>query len=184
VAIAALVVVDGHRIIGLMATDTERSVEDIAKTGGRVVDMEMGVRRRLVPMAGEAVDCGLVGVGDNHLHRGADWRRRVDVTGGVVTGAATTEMGGQDVRPVEDRVTVGAGLRVCLGTIGGRVELDGMVDQAAGGAMVMGREGSAMAGDALAATSNGRGDETAVGHGVVAGDAPFGSMNLANTDEW
>ena len=93
-AIAALVRVYCHRVIGRMTADTERGVEDIAKTGGRVIDMEMGVRRRFIPMTGQTVHHGMVGVVDDHQHRGAGWCGWVDVTGGVVAGGAAAEMGG------------------------------------------------------------------------------------------
>jgi len=91
-------------------------------------------------------------------------------------------MGGQDIGPVEDRVAVGTVLGVCLGKIGSQIELDAMFDAAAR-AMVMGREQSGMAGDALTAAINSRGDEITVS-GIVAGGAALFAMDLGVSDEW
>jgi len=56
VAIAALIGMNGYRVIGQMTVDTERGVEDMAITGSRVIDMEMSRRRLLIPVTIEAVD--------------------------------------------------------------------------------------------------------------------------------
>ena len=136
----------------------------------------------LVAMAVQAVHRGVVGVLNDLKYCDAAWCNWVDVTGGVVAGGATTEMSGKDIRPVANRVTMRAVFIVGLGTICGQIDLDGMIDQAAGAAMVMGREKSGMAGDALAATSNCRALELAVG-GLVAGGAAKGCMDLACADE-
>jgi len=56
---------DGDRVIGLMAVDTERGVEDVAVTRGRVIDMEVGRWRRLIPVAVQAIylaDIGRIGM--------------------------------------------------------------------------------------------------------------------------
>jgi len=94
--------------------------------------VEMGGRCRFVTVAVQAVHRSVVGVHDHHLHRGAGGRGWVDVPGGVMTGGATTEVGGQDVRPVQDRVAVGTRLRIGLAAVGGLVDLYAMVDQTAG----------------------------------------------------
>ena len=94
--------------------------------------MDMGGGCRLVPMTVQAVHRGVIGVHNDHLHRGAGGRRRIDIAGGVMAGSATAEVGGQDIRPVQDRVAVGAWLGVGLAAISGRVELNAMVDGAAG----------------------------------------------------
>ena len=101
-AIAAFVTVNRHRVVGWMTADTEGYVKDMAQAGGGVIDMEMDCRRRLVKMTVQAVDIGVVGIFNDHLHRGAGGCQRVDVTAGVMAGGATTEMGGQDIWPVLD----------------------------------------------------------------------------------
>ena len=150
-AVTALIIVYRHWVIGGMTANTERIVKDMAETGSRVVDMEMNGRRRLVKVAVQAVDISVIGVVDDHLHRGAGGCRRVDVAAGVVAGGTTTKMGGQDIGPVLDRVAVGAELRVGLRPIGNRVEHNGVVNRSAGGAMVMAGEEGRVAGDAFAA---------------------------------
>ena len=182
-AVAALIIVYRHWVIGGMTAHTERIVKDMAKTGTRVVDMEMNGRRRLVKVAVQAVDISVIGVVDDHLHRGAGGCRRVDVAAGVVAGDATTKMGGQDIGPVLYRVAVGAKLRVGLRPIGNRVEHDGVVNRSAGGAMVMAGEVGRMAADTFATANNSRSDEGAVGGRVVAGAATLSGMCLTNTDE-
>lgn len=74
--------------------------------------MQMGCRGCFVEMATEAIDHGVVGGFDDHQYSGAGWCGRVDVAAGVVAGGATTEMGGQDIWPIQGRVTVGARLGV------------------------------------------------------------------------
>ena len=65
-------------------------------------------------------------------------------------------VGGKDVFEVQHRVTVGAIFGIGLGQIGGQVDLDRVVDDAAGGAMVMGVEKAQVAGDAVAGAPLGR----------------------------
>ena len=73
--------------------------------------------------------------------------------------------------------------RVGLRTVGGRVKQDSVVNRTTGGSMVMNREVRGVAGDALATTGKGRGDEGAIGGSVMAGGATLGVMDLASTDE-
>lgn len=93
----------------------------------------MGGSRAPVRMAVEAVYGAGIVVGDELLHgrlHGSD--SRIDVAGGVVASGAKVRMGGQDVRPALDRVTGGAGLRVDLTEVGGRINGHRVVDNAAG----------------------------------------------------
>ena len=90
--------------------------------------MEMGGRRRLVPMAVQAIHGRVIGVHDYHRYRGAGGGQRVDVAAGVVAGSAEVVVGGEDVLPVHYRVAVRAGLRISLAAVCRRVDLDGMVD--------------------------------------------------------
>ena len=57
-----------------------------------------------------------------------------------------------------------------------------MVNGAAGAAVVMAREVTAMTGATLSATGNSRGLQAAVGGGVMAGDTTLGIMNLSHSD--
>jgi len=91
-------------------------------------------------------------------------------------------MDGQDLREIANNMAVGTGLRVGLTPVGGRVDLDGMIDQTTGRPMVMTIEIGAMTGDALTAASNSRGYQATVSR-VVAGAAAFGRMGLTGTDE-
>lgn len=100
-----------------------------------------------------------------------------------MTGSTTTEMGGQDVRPTHDRVTIGTGLCICLAKISYRVELDTMVNGATGATMVMAGKIGCMASDTLAAASDCWRKECAVVGGVVTGAAAFGGMDLAAADK-
>ena len=139
-AVAALIGMYRHRGIGLvvMTADTERGVEDMAQTQGRVVFIKrMEGRRGLVTMAVQTVNRAVVGVFDNHPHRGAGCRHRIDITGFIMTGGATTLMGSQDIFEVEYRVAVRAILGIGLGQVGRQVDLDAVIDDATGSAMIM-----------------------------------------------
>lgn len=113
VAIAALVFVDGHWVVGWMATYAERRVTDMVESCSRVVDVQVSARRGLVLMAVQAVDDGLVGIGDDLSDCGAGCCYRIDVPGGVVTRGAV-DVQSKDLCKVSKGMAVGAGLRVCL----------------------------------------------------------------------
>ena len=68
-------------------------------------------------MAGKAVHRAVVGVLDHIMDQGAGGAHRVNIPAGVVTGGAEGEMGGQDVRPVLDRMAVGTWLGIRLAKI-------------------------------------------------------------------
>lgn len=87
--------------------------------------------RCLVDVAAQTVDRRMVGIHDDHRYGGSGRRYRVNVSGGVMTSRAKREMGGQDVWPILNRVTVGAWLRISLTKISW-AELDRMVNSAAG----------------------------------------------------
>jgi len=55
VAVAAPIGVNRHWVIGSMAANTKRGIQDMPKTAGRVVDMQVGSRGSLILMAGQAV---------------------------------------------------------------------------------------------------------------------------------
>ena len=139
-AVAALIGVHSHWVVSWVAADTERGVKDVAKSSSRVINVEVCLRRGLVHMAVQAVDWSLISVLNNHFNCGTRGCERVDVAGGIMTGGAASEVGGEDVRPAQYRVTVGAGLRVCLCTVGHRIHLYGMVNGATSCAMVMASE--------------------------------------------
>ena len=132
----------------------------------------------------QAVDCGVVGIDNNHRHRGAGQDCRVDIAAGIVAGAATAEMGGQDLSKGRDRMAVGAGLGVSLTAVGQWVDLHGVINAATGSAMVMTSEIGGVAGNTLAAANNRRGNQGAVACRVVACGATLGSMSLTDADEW
>ena len=111
VAVAALVAVHRHRIVSAMAADAEWGIKDMAQAAGRVIDVQVSGRGLLVPMAVEAANNALIGVGNHHGHRGAGGCRRIDIAGGVMAFDTTPcLMDGQDLREVADHMTVGAGL--------------------------------------------------------------------------
>lgn len=182
VTIAAFVLVDGHWVIGRMTTDAKCGVADVVESCCRVVNVEMCAWCSLVLMAVQAVDNRLVGIGNDLTDCGAGCCYWVDVTSGVMAGGAV-DMQGEDFSKVGNSVAVGAGLRIRLAAIGGWVELDRVVDDAAGGAMVVTGEVCAVAGDAFAASSNGRRDQCAIAGGVVTSCATVSSMSLAGTDK-
>jgi len=170
-----------------MTADTEGGVEDMAKTGGRVVD-SAGMRGwgLLILVAIQAINlvsgCALVGVSDDVPDLGAGWRHRIDVAGGVVAGGASSIMSCHDIRPVEDRVAVGAVLIVGLRLISGQVEFDVMIDRTAGLTVVVAGEISGMAGDAFAGVIK-RQTLTQSRIGVVAGGAAARGMDLSAADK-
>lgn len=96
-------------------------------------------------------------------------------------GAAITIYGVQDENggKVGDRMAVGAGLIVGLAAIGRRIDLNGVVDGAARGAMVVGVKIAGVTAAALAATRDGRGDQGAAAGCVVAGGAALSGMDFA-----
>jgi len=158
----------------------------MAKTCGfsAMIDVQMGGRCCLVLMAVEAIHHALVGVGNDHGYRSAGRGLGVDITGGVVTlDTAASLMNGEYLREVANNMAIGTGLVIGLTSIGGRVELDGMIDQTAQGAMIMAIEIGGVAGDTLAATSNSRGNQTTVRR-VVAGGAALWRMDLTASGEW
>lgn len=72
VTVAALLGMDGHRVVGGMAANTEGGVEDMAQArGGAVINSAMRQRGLSVYMTAEAVDRGLIGIGNDHLDRGS-----------------------------------------------------------------------------------------------------------------
>jgi len=131
----------------------------------------------------DAVDCRVVGVVDDHLYGGAGGANRVAITAGVMTGGAVIAMGGQNIRPVLDRVAVGARFVINHAQIGCRVDLHRMVNAAASAAVVMAGKGASVAALAFAAASDGRADAGSRG-GRMAGQATIDGMNLAGPDEW
>ena len=111
VTIAALIRVDLHRVVDKMATNTERRVEDMAEACrfGTMIDTDMGQGGFSVLMTTQTVHRGLVGIGNNHRHGDACWSQQADITGGVMAGDAAIKvigMGGQDIRPVQDGMTM------------------------------------------------------------------------------
>ena len=147
-----------------------------------MIDRTMCQTDALVLMAVEAMD-GAGGVtADYILHRRAYRGDRVDIPGGVVTGGAGVHMGTQDIRPVLHRVAGGAGLRIDLTEVGGRINCDGMVNQATGGTMVMAGEVGGVAVDALAGAVQGR-SFASTGGRAVTGGATLGGMDLARSDK-
>lgn len=183
VAVAALVAVDCHRIVGTMTADTERGVEDVSKACGRVVDVQMGGGCLLVPMAVQAGHRALVGVFNDHLHRDAGGGSWVDIAGGVVAfDAAASFMDGQDFAEVADCMTVTAWLIVRLAAISERVEQYGMVDSTSWRTMIMAIEVGAVTGGALTTADHGGRDQSTVSIRVVAGGTTFGGMNLTDSD--
>lgn len=185
-AVAALILMNHHRGVGRMAANAERRIQDMPKSKGRVVSVVWmdDAERALVPMTVQTVDFAVVGIGDDHRHRGAGGEQRIDITSGVVAGAAATEMGAQDFSKVGDHMTIGAGLGIALAEVGCWIDLDVVIDGAARQAMVMTIEVSGVTGGALAAASDGRGDQGAVASGVVACGAPFWGMNLVEAYKW
>ena len=182
-AVATLVGVNRHRVVGWMATNTERGVEDMAKTGGRVVDAEMGARILLILMAVQAVNRGVIGIHNHHLHSSPGWSYRVDVPAGIMTGATPTKVGGQDICKGSNRVTVRARLAIGLTTIRQGVDLHGMVDSAACQTMVMAIKVGGMAGDTLSATCNSWGDQGTVPCRIVAGCTTLKCMDLSHANK-
>ena len=111
VAIGAPVGMHGHRAVGRMAGgNAGRFVQNDTEAAGAMIYRSMGRRRQHVLVTGIAVHRCLVGVSNDHLHGGAGRCSRVDVTGGVEARRADPQMFGQDIRPVQDGVAVGAGL--------------------------------------------------------------------------
>lgn len=92
--VTASVGVDGHGVTCGMAADTKRGVQDMTKTSGSMIDMEMGAGRGFILVAIETVNRSLVGIGNNHGHGCARWHRWVDISGGIMTGGATTKVRG------------------------------------------------------------------------------------------
>lgn len=80
-------------------------------------------------------------------------------------------------------MTVGARPRLGLTEVD-RKDLNSMVDQTTGRAMVVTGEVASMAADALTTTCNCRGLQGTVGSGVVAGCTAIGRMDLSHTDKW
>lgn len=154
VAVAAFVGMDRHRVVGRMATDAERGVDDVTQAwGGAMVDADMGVGRFLILMATQTEDRGLIGIGDDHLHRGLGGGEQADFAGGVVAGDAAVVivgMGGQDAVPIQDCMAFGTEFGVGLAQIGGQIELHGMLNGADGGAVTVVVEETYVAGDAIA----------------------------------
>ena len=104
---------DGHRVIDLVAADTEGGVENMAKARrfGTMIDTDMGQGGFSVYMTAQAEYWALIGVDNDHLHSGASGRQQADVAVGVMAGDAAISaisMGGQDVVPVQDRMAGGA----------------------------------------------------------------------------
>lgn len=62
-----------------------------------------------------------------------------------MAGAAIVQMGLHDIGPVAGMMAVGAGLAVRLAEVGCRIDIDRVVDGAAGNAMVVTREVGAVA---------------------------------------
>ena len=154
----------------------------MAEAGGGVIHVQMGGRRRLVTMAVQAIDCCVIGVGNNHLHRSASWRQGIDVAAGIVAGAATigvNRMLDQDIGKSANHMAVGTGLGIGLAAISRRVDLDRVIYCATHRTMVMAIEIGSVAGDALTAADNSRGHECAIASRVVAGGATLGGMGLA-----
>lgn len=71
-----------------------------------MVNVEMGAGSHLVLMAVEAIDSGLVGIGDDRSYRGASRLARIDVAGGVVAGGTAPEVEAQDLGKSVDCVAV------------------------------------------------------------------------------
>lgn len=107
-------------------------------------------------MTADAVDESLIGVVDHRLHGGAGGCCRVGITACVVTGGAVVAMGGKDVWPVLNRVTIRARLGIDHAAIGCRVDLHRMIDSTTCCAVVMAAKGATVAVLALAAGAAGR----------------------------
>ena len=147
--------------------------------------MQMGGGRFFVLVTTQAVHSALVGVLNDHFHSGSGGGERIDVTVGVMAlKTATGFMYGQDLGKVANRVAVGAGLVVALAAVGGRVDLDSMIDSATGCAMVVAIKIGGVAGNALSAAGYRRGNQGPVAGGIVAGGTPLGSMDFTRTDKW
>lgn len=119
--------------------------------------MEMGGWCGLVLMAVKAMNGRVVGVHDNHGHGGSGRGAWIDVAGSVMASGTKAMVGQEDIVPTEHRVAVRAGLRVCLAEINACEELDGMVNRAAKGAVIMAREVAAVTAYTLPAARNCRG---------------------------
>lgn len=175
VAITALIGMNGHRVIGLMTTNTKRGVKDMAQARRRpMIDADMGQRRFLVQMTAEAEHRGLVGVGDDHLHCSVSGRKHVDITTGVMASDAAVSpigMGGQNIIPTHDRMTGRARLRIGLTKIGGQIDLHGMNFGATVGPVGMVIEEAQMTGDAFARAPQCR-TLAETGRHVMAGGTP------------
>lgn len=110
VAVAALIGVDSHRVIGRMTADTEPSIKDVTEAFrcSSMINVEMSGWRLLVQMTTQAVYCALIGVFDDHLHRSACWGGWIDVAVGVMAlKAATGFMDSQDFSKGANRMAVG-----------------------------------------------------------------------------
>lgn len=82
-----------------------------------MIDTDMGQRRFPVQMTAEAEHRGLIGIGDDHLHRSPGGGKHVDITAGIMASDAAVSpigVGGQDIIPIHDRVTGGARFRIGL----------------------------------------------------------------------
>lgn len=131
-AVGAGVIMDQHRTVGWMAKrHAGRIVKHDAKAGSRMIRWDMRGWGNLIPVAGQAVNCGVVGVHDDVVNRGAGGGDRVGVTRGVMAGAALAVVGGEDIWPVHDRVAMVARLRIGLAKVANTLE-HGVINNAAG----------------------------------------------------
>lgn len=184
--VPTLVGVDGHRVVAPMTAYTERSIEYMTKTFrcGSMIYLKMGSRRLFVHMTAQAIHRTLVRIFDDHFHRGASRCCRVDVTTGIMTSGATSKMSCHNIRPVLDRVTIGAGLRACLPKIGSKVDQHGMINQTACRAMIMADKISGVAGDTFPTTGNRRSLKRTVGRSIVTGSTAINRMHLTGANKW
>lgn len=103
------------------------------------------------------------------------------MAGGATIGVDRVQ--GQYGSEVCHHMAVGAGLGIGLSQVGGRVKLNGVIDGASSGAVIMAIEVGRVAGGALATASNGRGNQGAVTCSVVAGGATTCAMGLTEADK-
>lgn len=146
-----------------------------------MVNRGMGGRGLLIPMAVQAMHRGVVRVHDHHRHRDSGGNQGINVPGGIVAGPAVATMGGQDVRPVQDRMTVGTKLGIDLAEIG-RAHGHRVVNRPAGGAVIMTGKVGGMAILALAGLTEGRA-LAQPGGSIVTGETAANGMDLTGANE-
>lgn len=184
-AIAALILMDGHRTIGRMTeSDTSRTIENMILReypDARMVGDIVIERRLLVHMAIQAIYRAMTRIHNHHVYRGPGGNRGVDIPVRIMAGRAEREVGGHDIRPIKNRMAVGARDGDSLAEIG-RTDLNRMVDRPPSDAMIVSREITGMATRALSGLAQ-SGTPTQAGRRIVAGVAAVAGMNLTRPNE-